>query len=684
MRSANSISAAALAVGNPPHVPVIAEHCDEAEFADHVARQPTCAMYKRAQLQVYRRFRSCWPDLHVWRARPLPERVGRLGDERREAASFRLSYQARPYLYFLALTDRLRLDYPWLLAVGHTRPLVVVSQLDMDLGIPRLVEEGVALGYNRAAIRQAISWSVVRIAMHEGIRDPDRLRPEHVDRLLAAIRDFAVHSDIGRFFGSAEAYRRGRAKSWITHGGQLAVILYHRGQSERQPAKKMPPWAFRPPVQPEMRAVVDRWLDISRLTLRPNTVSHREITLRRLLEYLASAAPEVRSFAQVTRDHVLGFLAAMAEDIQPTTGRRLATHTRRNRTSEVALFFRDLISLGWDGPGRPLIDYRDKPRAVDRVPRFIPQGELDRVMEAIRALPCPYRRAALLTLRWSGARRGEVRRLAFDCLDRYSDGTHRLRLPAGKTYKERTVPLHDEAAEALQAVMAMRADAPDRWFTDELTGGRVRHLFVARGRLMSAHYLFETALQQACRDAGLVDASGRGTISAHRFRHTLGTQLAERGAKLDTIMSVLGHQSPGMSMVYARISDPEVLRDYQAVLGPGALIVGPGAEAVRSGVLSADAIDWLKANFLKTELELGHCLRLPEEGPCECDLYLSCPRFVTTPAYASRLRERHGVEQRLADDARSRDWPREVERHCAVAARIERLLADMGEAPPGG
>lgn len=176
---------------------------------------------------------------------------------------------------------------------------------------------------------------------------------------------------------------------------------------------------------------------------------------------------------------------------------------------------------------------------------------------------------------------------------------------------------------------------------------------------------------------GLVDASGRGAISAHRFRHTLGTQLAERGAKLDTIMSVLGHQSPGMSMVYARISDPEVLRDYQAVLGPG-------AEAVRSGVLSADAIDWLKANFLKTELELGHCLRLPEEGPCECDLYLSCPRFVTTHVYASRLRERHGVELRLADDARSRDWPREAERHCAVAARIKGLLADMGEARPGG
>lgn len=70
---------------------------------------------------------------------------------------------------------------------------------------------------------------------------------------------------------------------------------------------------------------------------------------------------------------------------------------------------------------------------------------------------------------------------------------------------------------------------------------------------------------------------------------------------------------------------------------------------------------------------------MPAEGPCECDLYLSCSRFVTTPAYASRLRERHELELTLAEDARERMWPHEVERHGAVARRIEQLLCDLGE-----
>src|SRR5206468_11645987 len=127
-------------------------------------------------------------------------------------------------------------------------------------------------------------------------------------------------------------------------------------------------------------------------------------------------------------------------------------------------------------------------------------------------------------------------------------------------------------------------------------------LFLRGGLPMSAFYLFDYALRAACNAPGLVDQAGRPTITAHRFRHTVGTQLAERGAKLNTIMSVLGHESPHMSMIYARISDAEVLRDYRSVLEPGAVIAGTGAEAIRAGVLSAAAVDWLRSNILKTEL----------------------------------------------------------------------------------
>ena len=134
-----------------------------------------------------------------------------------------------------------------------------------------------------------------------------------------------------------------------------------------------------------------------------------------------------------------------------------------------------------------------------------------------------------------------------------------------------------------------------------------------------------------------------------------------------------------MALVYAQISDHQVLLDYQAVLGPGATIAGPAALELRNGNLPDASIDWLKTHFFKTELELGRCLRLPAEGPCECDRYLTCAKFVTTPDYAPRLRARRKIEQTLALDAAAHGWEREVERHRCATQRIEQLLADLGQ-----
>jgi len=144
-------------------------------------------------------------------------------------------------------------------------------------------------------------------------------------------------------------------------------------------------------------------------------------------------------------------------------------------------------------------------------------------------------------------------------------------------------------------------------------------------------------------------------------------------------MKMLGHTSTEMTLVYAHISEKAMAEDYHRVLGPGAELAGPLAEQLRAGTLPEESVEWLKTNFFKTELELGHCLRLPQEGPCECDLYLSCAKFVTTRGYAPRLRSRRLRELELIEDAISQGWDREVERHRCTAKRIEQLLEELNE-----
>ncbi len=659
-------------------------HASIEEYEEFVRGHTSSRGSANHYMRAYRQFVEAYPDLENWFRAPLSERVGRLylagrmEDQYTEMTS-RVSYLARSYLTFLAIRGYASYDWEWLVAVPMLPVWKYFEYNDLAAAVQGLAEEAERLGYNVVSSRQGLRWAISRTFMHTIDPDVSHIGEREIDELLSTARTFGERHDVSTYYGSEKSYRSA-LKGYGTHLHMLRVVLYHRGQIATEPRKVWYVAYDRAPLKPAVEAVLRRYLLVRGLTARPNTRYKIESGLRAFALWLAKEYPEVKSFEQVNRDHLLEFAQMLATTPTEQTGRPMGPMTRRGKLSTLSVFFRDTADWGWVGvPGRPLLGVGDLPKVPDRVPRYIPEDELARLMEVIRALECPYQRAALLIARWSGARRDEIRRLELDCLDAYPDGTPRLRIPAGKTYQERVVPLNDEAADAIRVIQRLREGESVRGFRDEQTGAVKQYLFVHHGKIFDVHYLFHYPLRNACLEAGLVDAQGKPKITPHRFRHTVGTQLAERGARLHTIMKMLGHQSANMTMVYATISDREVLKDYRMVLGPGATIAGPLAETLRSGDLPAADVEWIKSNFWKTELELGHCLRLPQEGPCECDLYLSCTKFVTTKEYAPRLRARRRRELGLIEDAVSNGWEREVERHRCTIRRIDQLLLEMGE-----
>lgn len=656
----------------------VSRHCPQEEYAAFASELDP---RHRGRLRIYaaRRFARRWPDLVEWLSAPLASRTPTSDANAVQTVDAGLSQEALGYLLFLGLRGYARFDYEWLLAAKPLYLPELAARLGVELGIEQLKGEAARLGFSRVAIDVGLRWVVSRMVLHTGRRQATAFTIDQFEEFRGAVAAFLLRHDLAVFQPSTATKFDQLRKSWTLRVNQTGLLLFHRGQINEQPHKIMKSIKVRGSTPPAMQAVVDRWLAARRTTDRPAGPKHFDIALHRFMVWLARERVQITSFAQLRREDVLAYVNELAQQPSPRTGHPLGALARRGHISALSQFFRNTAAWEWeDVPGRALLGPGDGPRMPMRIPRFIPEGELDRLMAAVARLDCPYQRAALLVARWTGARKGEIQRLAIDGVDQYADGTPRLRLPPGKTYRERIVPLHREAADALSHLIELRRAGGERALSDELTGTPTRYVFMGHGRLLSCSYLFQKALAVACRDAGLVDEAGRPTISPHRFRHTVGTQLAERGAKLHTIMSVLGHRSASMSMVYASISDKEVLRDYQAVLTPGSIVVGPGAGLLREGGLPKSAIDWLKCNFFKTELELGHCLRLPQEGPCECDIYLSCAKFVTTPAYGPRLHERRKLELVLAEDAAARGWAQERNRHLAVVARIDQLLKDLG------
>lgn len=657
-------------------------HTSEDIYASFLASRGITGESQRECLYRRKRFVAAYPDLELWFQTPLSERGSHVYAQTFRASCKNVSYRARSYLYYLALAGYATFDWDWIITLQSVQIWDILSQTPLFAQRQHLVEEAVRLGYNARNADRAMRHALSRLMLRTGITDAKDFTQAHFDEFEAALIAFEQRNDILAFFPSQEHYRN---YVKYTASGVIRLcttVFYHQGLLFNEPRRRSPLYADRSTRLASLSSVIKRYVQTRLLAGRPSTALHLEGHLYKFARWIEAHYPDVTSFAMVTRDHVLAYAADLDNQPEIVRGRTLGAQGRRNRMKALAIFFRDVTSWGWDDvPLHPLLAAGDLPKVPQRIPRYIPDEDRNRLLQEIRTLASPYQKAALLTAYWSGARQSEIRHLALDCLDYYPNGTPRLHIPVGKTYTERLVPIHEEAAEALQAVQKLHQG--DRGFRDENTGVLTRYLFVEHGKLMSRYALFDQPLQMVCTALGLVDAQGRPTITSHRFRHSVGKRLAERGAKLRTIMKILGHASPNMSVIYTDISDQTVLSDYEMAISPGAEIAGPFAETLRAGTLAPEDVAWLEANYFKTELELGRCFRLPQEGPCECDLYLNCPKFVTTPEYAPRLRRRRRVELTLIDDALGRGWEREAERHRCTVKRIESLLAELGETIEG-
>lgn len=659
------------------------QHASLEEYAAFVQTYTASQPYSnpkdtRSQFLLWhRQFVQCYPVLENWFSAPLPERIGRISGDISNHPSFPASYRARHYLTFLALHGHIALDWDWLIATHNLTLEPFLSLLSGSLTFKAVVEKAVSLGYDWKDAHATLQWPLYRILLHIPSPRIEDIRTVHLVEFEEAVEGFAVRNNVTQFFGSPVRYRQGIKPDHITSIRLLQTVLYHLGQVDAEPQRVKICTPPRLSVKPQMEAVVTRYIQFRSLTDQPGTIKSIKRALLKFIDWIAQTHPQVEAWIEINREHLMEYAVAL-NTLNCTRGRPFAISTKYATLSCLSVFFQDTIAWEWeDVPKRPPLQHGDLPRLPLNLPRYIPQDELDRLMPAIRDLECLYQRAALLIARWSGARRDEIQRLAVDCLDSFPNGTSRLRIPAGKTKKERLVPLNEEAAAAIRLLQAQREG--ERGMRDRLTGLETRYLFVRHGKLISTRYLFEDSLKKTCTIAGLVTLDHKSLVTAHRFRHTVGTQLAQGGARLRTIQKILGHESAEMSLVYIGLTDEDVKQDYQKVLGVNALIAGPGAEKIHSGEFTEAELNWLKTNFFKTELELGHCLRLPQEGPCQCDLYLNCAKFVTSSEYVPRLRQRRTLELELMQDAHARGWMREVERHHCTLKRLDQLLTELGE-----
>ncbi|GAA4074833.1 tyrosine recombinase XerC [Actinomadura miaoliensis] len=221
---------------------------------------------------------------------------------------------------------------------------------------------------------------------------------------------------------------------------------------------------------------------------------------------------------------------------QHSVGRSRATLARRTaaaRTFTAYLFRRGLIP---DDPGLLL----GTPQRLRDLPAVLAQDQVARLLDDMTAEgPLGLRdRAVLEVLYATGVRVSELCGLDVDDLDTERQTVRVL----GKGSKERTVPMGDPAARAVQDWL--------RYGRPELAtehSGPALFLGARGGRLhpTSARRIVHTRI---------AEVGDMPDLSPHGLRHSAATHLLEGGADLRSVQEMLGHASLQTTQIYTQVS----------------------------------------------------------------------------------------------------------------------------------
>ena len=296
-----------------------------------------------------------------------------------------------------------------------------------------------------------------------------------------------------------------------------------------------------------MAATMTAYLEQIAVSSRPGTVDAASLALRQFATHLTRSDPACVSVAAVERRHVESFKIALAA----RTGRRgtVSTQTIRNRLGMLRTFFERIID--WDDPDAPRrvpVFAGDIPKADEPLPKFLDDPTAAKFMAAVAVEPNKRRRLIVELLARTGMRVGELGGLRDDAMYRLGD-TYWLRIPIGKLHNDRTVPLHPMLVGLINDYRAWRGPT-----TSGLLVERDDH------QPMDPRTIYRHVTAVGRR-------AGVGHVHPHALRHTLATQCINRGMSLEAIAALLGHRSPRMTLVYARISDTTVAEQYFTATG---------------------------------------------------------------------------------------------------------------------
>lgn len=297
----------------------------------------------------------------------------------------------------------------------------------------------------------------------------------------------------------------------------------------------------------------ERFINLIATTLTKTTVINYRTKILKFICFLNNHYPQVTSFSQLSRSpHMEHWLTHLAETYSKED-------TRRAYIISIKRFLSDIYEWEWEKPPKDkLLDSRDVPS----IPKYLPRPitpDADRKLKETLRKKGDMLSLAILLLRNTGMRIGELRDLEVDSLKKLPDGQYLLHVPLGKLKTERLIPVDKETPAIFNRILDMRALLLP--LPNQRTGKPTQFLLVRKNWSRPTYSGLRAAFRKAVLDSDI-----RINVSPHQLRHTFATELLRGGINLPSLMKLLGHKSISMTVRYTGVSHPDLHRAYFAAL----------------------------------------------------------------------------------------------------------------------
>jgi integrase/recombinase XerD len=266
------------------------------------------------------------------------------------------------------------------------------------------------------------------------------------------------------------------------------------------------------------------------------TIRHASYMARRFLAFRFGEAQDQPG--EIAVKDISDFLAAILDRKSPFRDKTVSTHLRS--------FFGFLFQTGKTRMNHAKVVPRVAIRHGTRLPRHLKQNDVEAVLEQVRKAKSSPRRdyAMLLLMARYGLRAPEVIAIQLDDIDWRTAEI----LVRGKGQLHDRLPLLPDVGAALEDYLQLERR------------GQTRDLFVS-ARPPHKPFKDSQRLNQLLRGAygklGLKPPAPY--VGSHILRHSLATNLLQKGASLNEIADTLRHRSRTTTLKYARL-DVEGLR----------------------------------------------------------------------------------------------------------------------------